>query len=192
MAKRGVRRVMAAGIISAAISSIVYAQFAVPVSDRVLKGQIILPDRTTVATFEIREGAALAVRNNDGDGDFWYAFVPLIDKSAQKVRIKGFKFTPVPDDDPKVEEIIIGIDAPFGRVVPLRVPDQFLAIKLEGVRQGYFPSIPAVEHPSLRNPELLKMAYSSSGGGICSLTCNSTTVTATTVQMPCGVCRGAR
>jgi len=191
MGKQGLKILSVVLIVFAAIS-VSYAQFAIPVSDTIVTGSLMSAGQD-LAHFQVREGTMLTIRNDEQG--FWYGLVPKVDE-AKHVWIKGVKLIPQAGA-PRVEEILKRMDIPAGDEVqlPFLAGDQSISVKIEETEKGVFPTIPSIKNPrdiSSINPEHLQKLYGASGGGLCSLTCDSLTITSTAVRMSCGVCRGAR
>jgi hypothetical protein len=180
---------LSAGILM--VVSIAYAQFSVPTSNSVLSG-VLLSSNEVLVHFKIREGAMLTLR--DEEQGFWYGLIPQIDPKTKGVRFRGVELTPRLGEYPDVREVLRYLDTPIGKQVPVPSPmgDYSISIQIEGVEEGDFPTIPPLKNPHGMNPQSLQKIYGASGGGLCSLTCGSMTVTSTSVRMPCGVCEGAR
>ena len=169
-----------------AVFSIVYGQFAVPRSNKIIEGDLSLPSAVS-AHFQVREGAMLTVRYEEQDR--WYGVVPVIDE-RNDLKLTTFILEPGPDG-PAVQEVLSSIDAKRGRQTPLSIQGYDLAVGITKTFPAKFPTIPLVD-PRGADPLALQKVYGASGGGLCSLTCGSVTVTATSVVMSCGSCEGAR
>ena len=174
-----------------AVISIAYAQFSVPTSNRVFSG-VLLSSGKNLASFEIREGAMLTVRD-EGKG-LWYGWVPLVDSETGQVKLKGFELTARPDGPPDIAEVVKRLDVRVGEEVALQTSfeEYDFSLAIQGISDKEFPTIPAVKNPKKMDAEILQKVYGASGGGLCSLTCGPLTVTSTSVKMSCGVCEGAR
>lgn len=185
-------KVLGAVFIAFTAISVSYAQFAIPTSNRILTGRLMSAGQS-LASFQIREGTMLTVR--DDEQGFWYGLVPRVDE-AKHIIVKGVKLLPQ-EDSVRVVEVVKRLDAPLGDEIQLPFPtgSYDFSIKIEKLERGFFPTIPPIDNPrdiAAIKPEVLQKMYGASGGGLCSLTCDSLTVTSTAVRMSCGVCRGAR
>jgi len=170
--------------------SIAYAQFAVPTSDTIISGVLTLPDKS-LARFQVREGSMLIVREGDDEEGLWYGLIPHVE-NTKKARFSGYKLIPHSDAAPDVRPALRKLEVTIGEQTDLPLDGLPLSVKLEGFGNGVFPTIPAIRDPSKIDPQTLQAFYGASGNGFCSVTCGSTTVTSTSVQMECGACEGAR
>jgi hypothetical protein len=160
----------------------------VPTSDKIISGILTLPDKS-LAEFQVREGSMLLVR--DDDEGLWYGLIPHVENTKQ-ARFNSYKLIPHSDAAPDVRPALKRLEITIGEQTGVPLDGLPLSIKIEGFRNGFFPTIPAFKDPSKIDPQKLQAFYGASGNGFCSITCGSTTVTSTSVRMECGTCEGAR
>jgi len=158
--------------------------FAVPNSDDVVLGSVVLKDGVT-ATFRAREGTMVTVKEK---GVFW-GFIPqILDKSNQKINIIPFRITGLMEGKQRADEILgqsNSVKAGASSVVKLG--EFSLKINFDNISVGQF-RYPAPEDPDSMAPKELQLLYGEFGGDFCCLTCSGVTVCANGVSMGCGSC----
>jgi hypothetical protein len=158
--------------------------FGVPISDRVVRAEITLPDGTAT-TVEIREGALLTVKNREMG--YMIGLSPAIDEVDGHVELL------VVD----IEEVGRESNIEFLNQVSLvpGVPETlstFLGefdLKVSEVFLGSFPRQPLADPRRLR-PKDLQQRFGATSGGICCVSCGSWTICGSSVRLGCGSCDG--
>jgi hypothetical protein len=189
----------------AVIGVSVNAQFAIPISDYVSKGDLFVQadslgrvGRPLRVHFEAREGTMVTVRTVRNEGqDSWVGFVPVIDKGARVATLTPFTLEAGDSDYPSVNQLMpdnkeLLIKARLNSQATIPYPEFPVTLELHDFGKAYFPELPPLVDPSQESPDKLVKLYGASGGGLCSLTCGTITVSATSVSMPCGTCTAIR
>ncbi len=166
----------------------VRAQFAVPKSNEVVEGELVLPDGGGTAHFFAREGAMVTVRSEEEQG-YWYGIVPVIDKG--QVAFSVFELTSRGDDPPAIREIASGMKGRLNEAVEVDVLQGTFQVKALDIQTWRFTKVRLVD-PRGASPAALQKLYGASGGGLCSVSCGTVTITATSVKASCGTCQGDR
>jgi len=175
-----------------AVASILYAQvFAVPKSDLMVEGRLLLPGGGA-ADFQVRDGAMLSVR--DEEMGFWYGFVPVI-KGAINGRpyFLYYVISPQEGTEPAVRQVGEPVYFEAGSECKFPALDRSLDLQVRSVKEGVFRRIRVQKTDGLEARELQRM-YGPSGGGLCALSCGSSIFSANAVALDCGSCEtdGAR
>jgi len=162
--------------------------FSVPVSDLVLKVEMISPDSRTSGVavhLDCRDGAMITVR--DESASYRYGFAIASDRlNGKNVGLISFSLLPSSQGGESVRQLGKRLSGRIGEVIVVETPSGKFDIKVASVRTGRF--LPAPADPNKISPDDLQKLYGFSGGGICCVTCGSKTVCSTSVNADCGNC----
>jgi hypothetical protein len=172
---------LAASTIVLGLSAPLHGQvFGVPNSDKVLMGELVLPNGSSVK-FGSRDGTMVTVQ--DEELGFWYGFQAALERENGQPIVKLWDII----NGNEAHQIGTGSPLNFGSAEEFRTKYGSFLFRVDQAPTGNFPQIRLVDPRQSRPPEFLKL-YGTSGGGICCVTCGYTTTCATVVEAECGSC----
>ena len=161
--------------------------FSVPVSDKVLEGQVQLPNGSH-ADVVVRDGGMVTIR--DERNGYMLGLAAKVDDPAKKtVGVRAFDIHA--DGEGQAAEEIPGTamdGARIGRPHAVNAAGHEFEFQIQAIKQGIFPPGIASSRAQGAAPDTLQRIFGASGGGTCCLTCSGFTVCASRVSMGCGVC----
>lgn len=155
------------------------AAFGVPVSDRVIEGEISFAQGEPFF-FKVREGMMLTTRETGGHA---YGFVPLIQKTGD-VEFAVYELTPaaVGERATEIGLLMVNGNGQAPAAAPTAEPIDLLVYRIS---KANFEE-EAVTDPSSEDPEDLRSEFELPS--TCCVTCNGRTVCACEVVTGCGSC----
>jgi hypothetical protein len=160
------------------IASVSGVPFGIPISDRVVEGEITFPQQPEVAPvrFSLREGTLLTLADEStGRTDGW----ALVFDSAGQPTFRPFQLL----NEDTIRQTGKVFTVPLGKAAL----SAGYEISASRVVIGYFPDL-SIINPRGLDPEKLRTIYGKTGGGTCCVSCGSLTMCAGSVDMDCGSC----
>lgn len=165
--------------------------FAVPVSDQIIRGEIVLPGGKTIK-FGAREGTMVTIR--DRDNGYFIGLVPKVeDDSRGEVKFRFFTIKEWVEKDKIFQGAYQILEAttvgePGSRLSIATEHGEF-KLNFGEIVPGEFPGIKLLD-PRTAKPLELERIYGVTGGGLCCLGCGGVTVCGSEVSGECGSCSG--
>ncbi|HEV7507766.1 MAG TPA: hypothetical protein VGS07_22975 [Thermoanaerobaculia bacterium] len=159
--------------------------FSIPISDRLLEGQISMPDKAEFPSirFAAREGTMVTVTDSvTGRIEGW---IPILDGTG-KPTLTPFQIVPYGNGE-KAKQVGPAIPVRLGSFEDFKIFDEVFRVEAQNVQLGSFPNLRLI-NPRGVSPDKLQKLYGKTGGGNCCVSCGSITVCATAVDLDCGSC----
>lgn len=154
--------------------------FGVPNSDQVLWGELVLPNGHKVR-FGSRDGTMVTIK--DTQRGYWFGFQTALEKESKEPLVKVWQI-----QGSTARQIGFELPLTLGATEELDTESAFgFQFRLDKISLGRFPQVKLVDPRRTKPRELLSL-YGSAGGGICCVTCGSTTTCGTVVIAECGSC----
>lgn len=170
--------IVAGGLALSSNPQVMAESFSVPVSNRVIVGELSLPNSTT-AEFEAREGTM--VRVDAVEAGYSYAFIPIIDPRTNQTRFTIFEISDLESGKEGVVEVASATDGSG-----LDFGGQRFSLRVHEVERREFAVSAQAKNEGLHARELKKLYGHNEG--LCSVTCRALKVSAGSVRMDCGSC----
>lgn len=176
--------------------------FAIPTSDKVIKGVLTLPDGFK-AQFVVRDGTWVTVEDTISPNRYFYAFDGIVDAPGKTnfrvYEIKRSYLSNMSINDKVTEQTDpplprhgqpVQRDIHVGRYV-LFPSAQGIKLSVKGIEEGIFTTPPISDPSRIPASELEKIyGAGASGNGACCVSCGGRSVCATEVSTSCGACSG--
>ena len=173
--------------IVAAPSSYSQEVFAVPVSDQIIRGEVVLPGGKTIR-FGAREGTMVTIR--DREKGYFIGFVPKIeDDSSNEVKFRFFTIKEWIEDGKIAQGAYQILEATKVAKPGSQITTNELTLKFSEIVPGEFPGIKLLD-PRTAKPLVLEQLYGVTSAGLCCLGCGGVTVCGSEVAGECGSCSG--
>jgi hypothetical protein len=155
--------------------------FGVPISDRVVRAELTLPD-SQKATVEIREGTLLTVKNRE----LGYAFglSPAIEADGH-VELLVVEIYELERENEVTFMNQLALEIGTSNTLLTHIGD--FEVLISGMYVGSFPQQPVVE-PKRFRPRELEKQFGATSGGTCCVTCGPWTICGSSVRLSCGSC----
>lgn len=152
------------------------AAFSVPVSDRVIEGELIFGDDSRVG-FKVREGMMLTIRIQGGQS---YGLSPLVEDNGEvQFAVYELERSTAGERVREVGEFVTGVGGTSA--APTAMP---LDVAVLDVSSRKF-SVPPPDDPASLTPEDLRGTY---GLTDCCVNCGTRTICGCSVETSCGSC----
>ncbi len=176
-----------------------------PRSNQVISGEVVLPGGAK-AKFEVRDGTFLTIENLKQN--YFFGFTGTVNPGTGHANFVPWRITRMSEDEVKVtelgrSEIYNSESASPLRDIPIGRARKFLLaqgtiIRVQDIKLGEFatPPIKGVELSSMSKEELqsiwdeVQQDYGVFANGGCCVTCQGSTVCASSVSSSCGGCDG--